>query len=84
VDPASAAIPNLPITLKTMRRRRSEDRIELSRFFRFPNLQAGTYSLRIQASGFKAYTSRTSCPLQRTRDVGQIGLHWAASPSPFP
>jgi hypothetical protein len=76
VDPGDAAIPGIEITLTSQATglvlKTQSNAVGL---FRFPNLQRGTYTLTIQAPGFKAYTQTDiEVTSSETRDLGPVKL----------
>jgi hypothetical protein len=73
-DPGGAAVTNIRVKLTA--RATGEVRTALSNdsgIFRFPEVLGGTYSLRIEASGFKAYEmDGIDLTSGETRDLGKL------------
>jgi hypothetical protein len=76
IDPSGAAVPNVKVELKddaTAAMRTTETTSE--GIFRFNSIQPGTYSLRIEAQGFKAYAqSGIRLASSETRDLGTLSM----------
>lgn len=76
VDPANAVIPNVPVTLSdTATGSARSVKTDGSGVFRFPNVSPGTYSLEIQATGFKSLNEKSIVvEVSEARDVGTLTL----------
>src|SRR5271156_2501974 len=76
VDPAGSVIPGAPVILTNQGTaailKATTDHEGL---FRFPNLSPATYTVTVQAKGFKTRVERDiSVGLSENRDVGRLGL----------
>jgi hypothetical protein len=76
LDPASAAVPNAPVTLTETETGATRSTVtDSSGVFRFLDLAPGTYSVTVHAAGFKGYTqSSIVVAANETRDLGKFGL----------
>ena len=80
IDPAKAVVPGaaLQLTDRATGAVRSTTSNEAG-IFRFTGLTPGTYSLRVQAQGFKTYIEeQISLASSEVRDLGQISLQIGA------
>jgi len=81
IDPAKAVVPGAAVQLtdRATGAARSTTSNE-SGIFRFTGLTPGTYSLRIQAQGFKTYLEeQIALASSEVRDLGQISLQIGAT-----
>jgi hypothetical protein len=80
VDPSGAAIPHAQVTLTNVGTNASRTTTTgSSGIFRFPSLQAGTYSVAVSATGFKKFsTTDIELNASSTRDLGKIALQVGA------
>ncbi len=76
LDPASAAVPNAPVTLtETETGATRNATTDSSGLFRFLDLAPGTYSVTVHATGFKGYTqSSIVIAANETRQIGKLEL----------
>jgi hypothetical protein len=76
VDPANAVVPNAQVKVVGAETGTTRSTItETTGLFRFLDLEPGTYSITVTATGFKGY-QQTSIILaaNETRDIGKVGL----------
>jgi len=76
IDPASAVVPNAQVkVVGTDTGVTRTGTTETTGLFRFLDLEPGTYSITVTATGFKGY-QQTSIVLaaNETRDLGKVGL----------
>src|ERR1035437_909722 len=76
VDPTGSAIPNVKIQLTNQgTAATSVATADSSGIFRFPNLNPATYSISVQAVGFKTRIVKDiTVGLSENRDLGQLAL----------
>src|SRR5689334_5520942 len=76
VDPAGAVVPGVSVTLTNQgTNAKSVAASDNSGLFRFPNLNPATYSLNIQAKGFKTrIITDVVVGLSDNRDLGRLTL----------
>ena len=76
VDPADAAVPGIAVSATNEATGATfKTESNAAGLFRFPNLLAGTYTLSVQATGFKAYQQQSIVlSSSETRDLGHVVL----------
>ena len=76
VDPADAAVPGVALTVTNQATGASfKTESNAAGLFRFPNLLSGTYTLNVQATGFKAYQQQSiGLASSEVRDLGHVVL----------
>jgi len=76
IDPASAVVPNAPVTLtETETGTTRATTTDVSGLFRFLDLAPGTYSVSVHATGFKGYTQNNIIvAANEIRTLGKLEL----------
>ncbi|HWD00311.1 MAG TPA: carboxypeptidase-like regulatory domain-containing protein [Candidatus Sulfopaludibacter sp.] len=76
LDPASAVVPNAPVTLTATDTGASRAALtDSGGLFRFLDLAPGTYSISVRATGFKTFTQNNIIVVaNETRELGKMAL----------